>query len=231
MEKPGVIQQALMHTIPVMMGYVVLGMAFGLVMHQSGIHWVWSVTMSVFLFAGSLQFVLAGLLAQGASLATIALATLAVNSRHLFYGLSFIDTFKRMGWRRPYMIFSLTDETYALLCAFPKQDLDQHAMDGMLAIAGLDQSYWVLGTLLGSVLGGLLPFDLTGVDFAMTALFTVIVVDQWRQRANRKSAVIGMACAVSSLCVFGPEDFLLPALVASSVVLAALGGRPAKEAL
>ena len=214
-----VFRQAFFYTIPVMMGYLVLGTAFGLVMSRINVSWLWAVAMSIFVFAGSLQFVLASLIASQASLASIAIATLAVNSRHIFYGLSFIDTFKAMTWRRPYMIFSLTDETYALFCALPNVPLDQNQKHKMFAISALDQSYWVAGTIIGSLLGHMVPIDFTGVDFAMTALFTVITIDQWREHKNRIPAITGGLCAVASLILLGADRFLLPALVASVLIL------------
>lgn len=205
-----------------MMGYIVLGIAFGLVMNQFGFNLLWAVFMSVFIYAGSLQFVLAGLLAQGSPLVTIAITTLAVNSRHIFYGLSFIETFKRMGHRRPYLMFSLTDETYALFCSLPPDQKDPYTM-GMIAV--MNQLYWITGTLIGSVLGEVIPFELQGVDFAMTALFTVIVVDQLRFSSNKSPAVIGAMSSVIFLLLLGPDKFLLPALSVSVVALSLIPSR------
>lgn len=210
------LHRAFIRTIPVLMGYLVLGMAFGLLMHQAGIGTQWSLLMSISVFAGSLQFVMVGLLSQGASLLTIAFSSLAVNSRHIFYGLSFIERFKENKRTRPYMIFSLTDETYALLCSLPAE---QNSAQEMFFVALLNQLYWISGTLLGSVAGTLIPFDFQGVEFSMSALFMVIVVDQWREVGNRQAALIGLIVALLALLLFGPQRFLLPALTICALIL------------
>ena len=214
-----IVRKAFLHTIPVMMGYVVLGIAFGLLLQKAGYHWVWALGISLFVFAGSMQFVLVGLLAQNASLTTVAVTTLLVNSRHLFYGLSFIERFKAMGKRGLYMIFSLTDETYALLCAVGDSGTteDRDRLSWWMAL--LDQSYWVTGSVIGAVLGSYITFDITGIDFAMTALFTVIFVEQWIAAKNHLPAIIGTFCAVSALLLVGADKFLLLALIATVAIL------------
>ena len=215
----GIFKQAFLRTIPVMMGYVFLGFAFGLLLQRAGYHWLWALAASVFVYAGSMQFVLVGLLTQGASLLTIAVTTLVVNSRHVFYGLSFIDTFKAMGKRGLYMIFSLTDETYALLCSTSPGGSPEETKRLLFTISALDQSYWICGSVLGALMGDVIAFDITGIDFAMTALFTVIVVEQWLATKNHVPALLGLLCAVISLVVLGPDQFLLPALTACVTIL------------
>lgn len=222
-----IVKQAFLRTVPVMMGYVVLGIAFGLLLQKAGYHWLWALGISVFVFAGSMQFVLVGLLMQQAPLATVAVTTLLVNSRHLFYGLSFIDRFKQMGRRGLYMIFSLTDETYALLCSIGEAGTQKDRDDLMFWIAMLDQSYWVAGSVAGAVLGSFLAFDLTGIDFAMTALFVVIAVEQWISTKRHASALAGLGCAIAALLLLGPDRFLLPAMIATVVLL--LAGRTLLE--
>lgn len=216
-------RKAFLRTIPVLMGYSVLGIAFGLLLQQAGYHWLWALGISVFVFAGSMQFVLVGLLSQQAPLTTVAITTLLVNSRHIFYGISFIERFRSMGRRAPYMIFSLTDETYALLCATGDVGSKEERDTLSFRIAVLNQSYWVSGSVIGSVLGSYISFDITGIDFAMTALFTVIFIEQWLSTKRHVPAVIGAACAIGSLLLFGPENFLLPALVVAVTIL--LAGR------
>lgn len=225
MRMKGILKQAFLKTIPVMVGYVFIGIAFGLLIQRAGYHWLWALAISGLVYAGSMQFVLVGLLTQGASLVTVAITTLMVNSRHMFYGLSFIDTFKAMGKAAWYMVFSLTDETYALLCSTAPVGTDREHKRLMLLMSVLDQSYWVSGSLLGALLGEALSFDITGIDFAMTALFTVICVEQWLANPNHISALLGLLCAIISLLVFGPSAFLLPALVACGTLLM-LGKRP-----
>ena len=213
------LRYAFRQTVPVLCGYLFLGLAFGLLLQQAGYGWPWAVLTSVIVYAGSMQFVLVGLLGGGfASLLSVALTTLSVNSRHLFYGLSFLETFRKMGRAKPYMIFSLTDETYSLLCSLqPPKELDADRV--RLYIALLDHAYWVAGSAAGAILGSVLPFDLTGIDFAMTALFVVIFVDQWRGAKSRLPAVAELGFGLLWLVVLGPDRFLLPALVCTVLVL------------
>jgi len=218
----GLFKQALLRSLPVMMGYVFLGTAFGLLLQRAGYHWLWALGISVFVYAGSLQFVLVGLLTQGVSLFTAGITTLVVNSRHIFYGLSFIESFKKMGKWGIYMVFSLTDETYALLCGTPFTGSARENMRLKLYISALNQSYWVFGSVMGAFLGDIITFDITGIDFAMTALFTVIVVEQWLSSKNHIPALVGLVCAVVSLLIFGPEQFLLPALTVCVTLLMVL---------
>ncbi len=224
-------------TLPVLCGYIFLGIAFGLLLQQAGYGWGWALLSSALIYAGSMQFVLVQLLGGGfGSLVSVALTTLSVNSRHLFYGLSFLEEFAHMGGARPYMIFSLTDETYSLLCGVRVPPaLDRKRT--FLCISALDQCYWVTGSLLGNVLGSVLPFDMTGIDFAMTALFVVIFIEQWLSAATHAPALLGLGFGLLSLLVFGPDAFLLPALVCTVLALGLLRGRigpavdpPAKEA-
>ena len=175
--------------------------------------------MSVVVYAGSMQFALVPLLAAATPLPTIAVMTLMVNSRHLFYGLSFVEMFREMGRKAPYMVFALTDETYSVLCACrgdAEMARDHHV--AAFYIAALQHGYWVLGSLLGAVAGQLLAFDTTGIDFAMTALFTVILTDQVRSggRAVMRCAAVGAALALAFLLALGADAFLLPTLAAWS---------------
>lgn len=208
----------LKQTFPVMMGYLFLGMAFGLMLNEIGLNFVWAFFMSLFIFAGSLQYVLVGLLSGGASLISTAVMTLSVNSRHIFYGLSFLKDFKAMGKAYPYMIFSLTDETYALLCSM-KYPEGMNKKRATLLIAAFDQSYWVIGSTLGGVLGALITFDMTGIDFVMTALFTVIAVEQWLEAKSHIPAFVGLACGAASLMILGPDKFIVPAIIAAIGIL------------
>lgn len=208
---------AFFKTIPVLLGYLFLGIAFGVVLQRNGYGAPWALLASTVVYAGSGQFVMADLLAAGAGLLTVAVTTLLVNSRHIFYGLTFVERFRGMPGRW-YMIFSLTDETYSLLCALRVPDgIDENR--AMLLIALLDQSYWVLGGCIGALLGQALPVDLTGIDFAMTALFTVILVEQVRVTGQRLPALIGGVSALVMLLLLGPEAFLLPSLLVTVTLL------------
>ena len=205
-------------TIPVMCGYLFLGTAFGAMLAQAGFGPVWALMMSGLVYAGSLQFVMVPLMASGAALGTVALTALMVNARHLFYGVSYIDRFRRMGRLRPYMICSLTDETYSVFCSLPGEESD----GVMLRVALYDQLYWVTGSVVGAALAQQLPFDLTGIDFSMTALFIVICLERTLNKADRLPVAVGGACAILSLLALGPDRFLAPALAATAVLLMAL---------
>lgn len=210
---------ALIKTIPVMCGYLFLGLAYGLLMQDAGYDARWSLFTSMFVYAGSMQFVMVGFMGTSMSLASVALMTLSVNSRHFFYGLSFIEEFKSMGARFPYMVFSLSDETYSLLIAPDRLPEGVSRKNVSFLVAMLDQFYWVMGSLAGGLLGQLIPFDMTGIDFAMTSLFVVIFVDQWRGAKTHLPALIGIVCGVASLLLFGTTSFLLPALFATCALL------------
>ncbi len=211
-------------TVPVLMGYLAIGMAFGLMLQSIGYGVGWAVLMSVLIYAGSGQYLGVSLLAAGASLTQTAFLTLMVNFRHLVYGLSMLEKFRGMGPRKLYMIFSLTDETYALLSsAKAPEGVDEHGF--CFAVALLDQSYWVLGSAIGSLLGSALGFNTTGVDFAMTALFLVIAVGQWKSAGSHLPALLGGAATLASLVLAGAEDMLLPALAIIVIALTLLRPR------
>ena len=207
--------KALKLTIPVMCGYLFLGAAFGATLAQAGFGPIWALMMSGLVYAGSLQFVMVPLMASGAALGTVALTALMVNMRHLFYGVSYIERFRRMGAWRPYMIFSLTDETYSVFCGLPGEESN----GVMLRVALYDQLYWVLGSVIGAVLMEQLPVDLTGIDFSMTALFIVICLERVLCTADRLPVAVGGVCALLGLLVLGPDKFLAPALAATAVLL------------
>lgn len=209
--------RALRLTLPVMCGYLFLGTAFGAVIAQAGFGPVWALAASTLVYAGSLQFVMVPLMAAGTSLIAVALTALMVNARHLFYGLSYIERFSRMGRLRPYMIFSLTDETYSVFCGMPGEESN----GVMVRVALYDQIYWVAGSIAGALLASSLPVDLTGIDFSMTALFIVICVERARERGSRAAMAVGAACALVSLALLGPERFLAPALAATALALTA----------
>lgn len=230
MAKSKLIKRAFVTTIPVLMGYSVLGVAFGLLIQKAGYSWLWALGSSLFVYAGSMQFVLVGLLSNQVALTTVLVTTLLVNSRHLFYGLSFINRFQELDRRRYYMIFSLTDETYALLTTLKYRGFKDNEDDLMLAIALLNQTYWVVGSTLGAIIGSVIPFSTDGIEFAMTALFVVIVIEQYLENVNRKSTFIGFGCAIIALLIFGSEQFLIIALLAVVISLFALRPIFEKEA-
>lgn len=215
-------------TIPVLCGYLFIGFAFGVMLRDAGFTAPWAFLSSLTIYAGSGQYLLVSLLAANASLVTVAVMTLLLNCRHIFYGLSFLETFHQMGRAKWYMIFSLTDETYSLLCSLKTPDgVDPAAMRFLISV--LDQSYWIIGSVIGAIVGGVLPFDTTGIDFAMTALFTVIFVEQWKTSKCHIPAFLGLGAAAISLALLGPDNFILPAMLAICVMLVALRGKLAGE--
>jgi 4-azaleucine resistance transporter AzlC len=218
-------------TVPVLMGYLSIGMAFGLMLQAVGYGPVWAVFMSLIIYAGSGQYLGCTLLATAAPLPQVAMLTLLLNFRHIFYGLSLLDKFQGAGWRRPVMIFQLTDETYALLTSVEPPE-GVAAADFYFAISMLDHSYWILGSLIGATIGALIHFNTQGIDFAMTALFVVIAVEQWKAAGKglRKHipALIGFGCTIASVVVtrlLSSDNMLIPALVAICVLLLTLRGR------
>lgn len=211
-------------TVPVLMGYLAIGMAFGFMLQAIGYNFIWAFFMSLTIYAGSGQYLGVSLLSSAAALSTVAVMTLLINFRHLVYGLSMLEKFRGMRLRKFYMIFSLTDETYALLSSVqPPVGVDPRNF--YFSIALLDQSYWILGSVIGAVAGALLPIDTTGIDFAMTALFVVIAVDQWSAYKRHLPALLGAGVTLLSLFLVGAENMLLPALGVIVLVLLLLRQR------
>ena len=211
-------------TIPVLMGYLAIGMAFGLMLEAIGYNFIWAFFMSLTIYAGSGQYLAVDLLKTGAALGSVALLTLIINFRHLVYGLSMLEKFQGMGLKKIYMIGALTDETYALLSSARVPDrVEPHAY--YFAIAVLDHCYWIAGSVIGSVAGALIQFDTTGIDFAMTALFIVIAVDQWKNHKEHLPVFLGFGITLAAVALLGPDAMLIPALCAIVLALLLVRGR------
>ncbi len=219
------LRTAVRDTVPVMTGYLFLGFGFGLLLRQAGYGTPWALAMSLFIYAGSMQFVAVSLLSSGAGLATVALTTLLVNARHLFYGISMVDAYKGAGVIKPYLIFSLTDETYSLVSA-GKTPAGVDRLDYCTAVSVLDQCYWVAGTLLGSLAGAAIRVELEGIEFVLTALFVTIFTEQWLSEKDHTPACVGVAVTAASLILFGKDLFLIPAMV---LITLGLSGMQTKE--
>lgn len=207
-------------SLPVMAGYIVLGIGFGILLADKGYSFWWAILMSTTIYAGSMQYVGVGLLASGASLISAAIMTLMVNARHLFYGISMLEKYKKMGAKRFYAIFALTDETYSLVCqADCPEGVDENWYFFLLSM--MNQSYWIFGSFLGAFLGNALSFDAAGIDFSMTALFVVIFVEQWESGKSHVPAILGLVISIGCLAVFGVDYFLIPAmlLIAAALLL------------
>ena len=222
------IRQAFYKSVPVMAGYVVLGTGFGILMRNAGYGVLWTAAMSAFIYAGSMQYVGVSLLTSGASVLTTALTTIMVNARHLFYSISMIDTYKDAGQFKPYMIFALTDETYSLLCDGTTPDGTEPNLYRFF-VSLFNQCYWVSGSVLGSLLGTVLPFPTTGIEFSMTALFIASFTEQWLSTKDHVPALTGLFCTLLCLVLFGSSRFLIPAMLLITLVLTLLRRR--EEAL
>lgn len=211
------VRNAFKSSLPVMAGYLVLGAGFGMMMKAAGYGAGWAFAMSLFIYAGSMQYAAVGLLSGGASLLSVALTTLMVNARHLFYGISMLEPYRKAGAARPYLIFALTDETYSLVCS------GKRSIRECLLISLFDQVYWVAGSTVGALLGGVVPFSTEGVDFALTALFLTVFTQQWLENKNYFPALCGVGVSVLCLAVFGPDRFLIPAMAGITALLLAAG--------
>ena len=221
---------AFIKSVPVMCGYIFLGIAFGIVLKEAGYGIFTAVCMSTFIYAGSAQFVMVPLMAGGASVVTVAVTILFVNFRHVFYGLSFVDAFSKMK-EKPYMIFALTDETYSVLCGCRNEDMDASHRDSWFMIALFNQLYWVAGSVIGVALGNIIPADLTGIDFSMTALFVVILLEQILKSPGKAGLIAGISMCISVIClfIFGTTNFLLPALLLTVLASAFMAGKEKAE--
>ncbi len=211
-------------SLPVMAGYVVLGIGFGILMHAAGYGTLWTAAMSLFIYAGSMQYVGVGLLSGGASVLTTMLTTVMVNARHLFYSISMASLYKDAGRYKPYLIFALTDETYSLLCGGKTpEDADPFLYRFLVSL--FNQCYWVTGSILGSLLGAVLPFSTAGIEFSMTALFIASFTEQWLTSKDHVPALTGLFCTLLCLLLFGRENFLIPAMLLITAVLTLLRGK------
>ena len=212
------LRTAFLDTVPVMTGYVFLGFGFGILMVQSGYGPLWALAMSLFIYAGSMQYVAVSFLTGAAGLLTTALTTFVVNARHLFYGISMVDAYKGAGKKKPYLIFALTDETYSLVSKNQvPEGIDRHGYCFLVSL--FDQIYWVAGTALGALAGALLPINYEGIDFVLTALFVTIFVEQWLSVKDHKPAIIGIAATTLCLFLFGRDVFLIPSMVIIALLL------------
>lgn len=207
------LKTAFLDTLPVMAGYLVLGMGFGVLLESKGFGVLWAFCMSLFIYAGSMQYLAVSMLSPGVSLVSAAVTTLMVNARHLFYGVSMVDKYKNTGKRKPYLIFALTDETYSLVCD------GEHSDDYYLLVSLFNHFYWVAGSVLGSLIGSLLSFNTNGIDFALTALFLTVFTEQWLSQKRHRYAVIGVSASVVCLILFGADNFLIPSMALIAVTL------------
>lgn len=205
-------KEAFPHTLPICAGFLFLGMSYGFLMKSRGFGTLYPLFMSIFIFAGSMEFVAVNLLLSAFNPLYVFLLTLMVNARHLFYGIAMLDRYRGMGWKKPYLIFGLCDETFAVNCtATIPEDTDSGWF--MFAVTFLNQCYWVTGTLAGSLLGNILAFNTEGLDFVMTALFAVMLINQWEENRNHRPVIAALAVSFLSLLIAGPDIFLIPSMI------------------
>ena len=210
---------ALSATLPVMAGYLILGFGFGIIMKANGFSTALAAAMSIFIYAGSMQYVAIGLMTGGASLITTALTTLMVNIRHLFYGVSMLEKYQNTGKAKPYLIFALTDETYSLVCGELQGLAPEDRTNYELLVSLLNHLYWIVGSIAGAVSGSLIRFNSQGIDFALTALFLTVFTDQWLTAKKHGPSLIGLGASVASLLIFGKDNFLIPAMLIIALML------------
>ena len=199
-------------TIPVLTGFLALGIAYGILMEKNGYGVIWAVLMSAIAFCGSMQFVAITLLTATFHPVQAFIMSILVNARHLFYGLSMLSKYKGLGKIRGFLIFALCDETFSIACSMePPEGVSRKHF--YFFISFLDYFYWVLGTFLGGVVGNLISFDTKGLDFALTALFIVLFLEQWKKKENHISCIIGVVCTTIALLVVGATNFVIPAMI------------------
>ncbi|MCR4675653.1 MAG: AzlC family ABC transporter permease [Sphaerochaetaceae bacterium] len=226
--KKRTVSEAFYKSLPVLAGYVVLGIGFGILMQKAGYGVLLTAAMSIFIFAGSLQYVGVSLLSGGAGIITTALTSLMVNARHLFYSISMTERYRDSGKYKPYLIFALTDETYSLLCdgKIP-EGCDKNLFRFLVSL--FNQCYWVTGSIIGCLLGSVLPFSTAGIEFSMTALFVASFTEQFITTRDHIPAITGLVSTLLCLLAFGSENFLIPAMVLITIVLTIVRGKEEGE--
>ncbi len=206
--KKAALRAALPHTIPVLTGYIVLGAVYGILMDSMGFSLLWSLLASTFIYAGSMQFLSVTMLSSGFNPLFTLWMTLMLNSRHLFYGVSMLEKYRGLGRLKPYLIFSLTDETFSLVCSTePPEGVDRKWF--LFFLSFLNQMYWISGSLLGGILGRMIEFNNKGIEFVLTALFVVIFLNQWQTAKNHLPALLGVTGAVLCRLIFGASYYFI----------------------
>ena len=226
--KPTLLLAAFRYSIPVLLGYVTIGIAFGLLLSEAGYPWWLAPVMSLWMFAGAAQFIAVGLFTAGTSIWEACLIQLVVNARHMAYGLSMLTHYKNTGRFKPYLVFSLTDETFALLSSPPEMPEEKKRLF-MLYVSILDQSYWVIGSASGALFGTLIPFELTGIGFALTALFVVLLMEQILKAKSYGLFILSGAAALAGVFLI-PGSVSLLAALALALFLSPLITRKGRKA-
>ena len=212
-------KEAFISTLPVLTGYLVLGIGFGIIIKTNGYSTFLAFMMSLTIYAGSMQYVSISLLASSASLITVALTTLMVNARHLFYGISMLEKYKDIDYRKPYLIFTLTDETYSLLCNDNKTRTTKEKNTYYFLVSFFDHIYWVTGSVIGAIMGSFITFSTEGIEFALTALFVTVFVEQWLSTKDHIPAILGVVISIVCLIIFKASSFLIPTMIVITISL------------
>lgn len=215
---------AFRHSLPIMAGYGFLGFTYGVYMHTLGFSFLYPMLLAVTVYAGSVEFLLGNMLLGAFHPVQTFLMVLMVNARHLFYGLSLLDRYRGLGWKKFFLVFGLSDETFALTSSLR---VPEGADRGwfLLWLTWLDESYWVVGATLGGLAGGLLHCDLHGMEFVLTAMFTAIFVDNWLRESSHAGSLLGLTSSILCLVAFGPDRFIIPSMVLMLVLLLSLRQR------
>lgn len=212
------LRAAFPHTIPVLTGFLVLGMAYGVLMQTKGYGTIWAVLMSAIAFCGSMQFVSITLLTTAFDPVSAFFLSLMVNARHLFYGISMLDQYKGLGKIRGFLIYTLCDETFSISSSVtPPEDVERKYF--YFSISLLDYLYWIVGTFLGGVLGSFISFNTEGLDFVLTGLFVVLFIEQMKKKDNRLSGVIGIVGSLAALLMFGAANMVIPSMLMILLIL------------
>ncbi|MDR7871096.1 MAG: AzlC family ABC transporter permease [Tissierellaceae bacterium] len=217
-EKTKALKAAFPYTIPVLTGYIFLGMAYGILMSSKGYGIGWTALFSIIVYAGSAQYLAINFLTSIFNPIYALLMTLVVNARHIFYGISMLGRYRDIKRFKPYLIFGMTDETFSIVCSVDSPvGVDKDWFYFFITL--LNHIYWFLGSILGGIVGPLITFNTKGLDFVLTALFVVIFLGQWKTNKGRKPAVIGVLCSAICLIIFGPNNFIIPSMIAIIGVL------------
>lgn len=215
-------KKAFIDSLPVMAGYIIMGMGFGVLLHGIGYGFWWAPLMGLTILGGSMQYVAVELLGSAASFLHTAIMTVMINARYFFYGLSMLEKYRSVKRGRGYLIFALTDETYSLTSTFDSEKPENIGVSRIgyyFTLSALNHCYWIIGCSAGALLGELANFDSRGMEFAMTALFVTIFVDQWREAKRHFPAIFGVAVSVICLLIFGAGNFVIPAMIILTLVL------------
>ena len=212
------LRHAFRASLPIMAGYGFLGVTYGIYMHELGFSFVYPMLLAVTVYAGSAEFLLGNMLLGSFRPIQAFLMVLMINARHLFYGLSMLDRYKGLGWKKFFLIFGMSDETFALTSS---AKIPEGADRGwfLLWITWLDEAYWVAGATLGGIIGPYLKFDLKGLDFVLTAMFVAIFADNWLREKDHTSSVSGLFISAFCLLLFGADNFIIPSMVVTLLLL------------